>query len=102
MENRGTVMRNTKPFGSRPGKKGTRTRTGRTDTGRTAVGRAGSFNPELLFFGLELFVMGPKFFSCVMNVKSNDPFQRRAWKLSLVQSGWVFRFGVIGDVDLEL
>ena len=46
--------------------------------------------------------MGPKFFSCVMNVKSNDPFQRRAWKLSLVQSGWVFRFGVIGDVDLEL
>ena len=48
MENRGTLMRNTKPFGSesRPGEKGTRTRTGRTDTGRTAVGRAGSFNPE--------------------------------------------------------
>ena len=45
-ENRGTLKRNTKPFGSRPGEKGTRTRTGRTETGRTAVGRAGSFNPE--------------------------------------------------------
>ena len=46
LTNRGTLMRNTKPFGSRPGEEGTRTRTGRTDTGRTAVGRAGSFNPE--------------------------------------------------------
>ena len=46
MKNRGTLMRNTKPFGSRPGERGTRTRTGRTETGRTAVGRAGSFNPE--------------------------------------------------------
>ena len=46
MENRGTLMRNTMPFGSRPGEKGTRTRTGRTDTGRTVVGRAGSFNPD--------------------------------------------------------
>ena len=44
MTNRGTLMRNTRPFGSRPGEKGTRTRTGRTDTGgRAAVGRAGSF-----------------------------------------------------------
>ena len=46
MENRGTLMRNTKQFVLRPGEKGTRTRTGRTDTGRTAVGRASSFNPE--------------------------------------------------------
>ena len=46
MENRGTLIQNTKPFGSRQGEKGTRTRTGRTDTGRTAVGRAGPFNLE--------------------------------------------------------
>ena len=44
MENRGTLMRNTKPFGSRPGEKGTRTKTGRPD--RRRAGRSSSFNPE--------------------------------------------------------
>ena len=39
MENRGTLMRNTKSFGSRSGEKGPRTRTGRTDMGQAAVRR---------------------------------------------------------------